>query len=230
MATKVQTKASEETKSVALVTVPSQVQTAISESASAETAKVIAVSTAEQSTVKLGKLVGTTMGKHPYETVRLSLKPLFEAAYKASNDKVPANKKKEDKAVSLYAGQQLSRIMGIAYPGGKEASPEQRKAIVEEVNKVLAKNPSLPTNTLYRVYGGKVKLDKKGELTEVKKSNRGGGNAKKPIDAFRDTLANAMSTAKSAKLTAEQMLTVFGDILVDLEMIEDASELRNMLE
>lgn len=237
MATKVTSKVATSTKAapadkakaaIKVVAVPAALSLAIQKSASDEVAKTIAISTAEQSIVKVGKLTGETMAKHGYEVTRASIKPLWEAAYKAANAKAPATKQKDEKALVLYAGQQLSRVMSIAFPGGKDADPKARQVAASNRDRGL--NENKPVQVVYGLSTGRLAFDKKGEIVEVRQQTRGASNKLTPFAAFSKTLKDSMSAYKQAKGSIEQMLTAFSDIAVELELIEDGNDLKKLLE
>lgn len=221
---------------VQIVPVHVEIKSAVSSLASADSAYQIASTSREQTIIKLGELTQKHMSKHAYEITRLSLKPLMEAAFQSTNAKL--SNPKPEKALMLYIGQQLARVMSIAYPGGKEATPTARKQAQAEFEKGKAAN--LPQTKLLDLVAGRAKLAKDTRegaeknaviLVPVKKDeNRGGHNAKAPIDVFTSTVHNAMTAAKVASIDREQMLVIFADGLIALEYMDKETETLTIAE
>lgn len=221
---------------IVAVTVPAEIKSAVSSLASADSAYQIASTSREQTIIKLGELTQKHMSKYAYEVTRLSLKPLMEAAFKATNAKNPHGK--PDDALKLYIGQQLARVMSVAYPGGKEATPTARKEAMKQFE--AGKAAGLAQTKLLDLAAGRAKLAKDTRegaeknaviLVPVKKDeNRGGHNAKAPIDVFTKTVHDAMTAAKVANIDREQMLIIFADGLIALEYMDKETETLTIAE
>lgn len=218
--------AKEETKAkeVQTVKVNAEVSALIMSVADADAKVQVAVTQSNQTIIKLGDCVGTTMGKNEYAVTRASLAPLFVAAYTKTNS-LSSARRPED-ALKLYIGQQLARVMSIAYPGGKDASASERKAATKQLE--AGKKAGLGTNALITLARGAAKLDKdesgKTVLIPIKNDNRGGGNKLTPIDTLKKTLESSLTAAKAADIDREQMLTLISDVLIALEMMDSETE------
>lgn len=202
------------TTTKAIVTVPAAVQAAIGASAVAGQKAALAVSQSEQTQVKLSMLIRKSMPEDRTAT-REALSPYFVAAYAKSG--------KDDK----YASEQLSRVLTLAYPGGAKPDAKTAQKASQELDKAIAAN--IGTNDLYTVArgSGKVIIDKatkKATVVPIKKDNRGGKNAKTPMESLTLHLGNALTSAKTASLTLEQMAVKTIESLVALQY--DLADIR----
>lgn len=232
------TKATTDTKEVQTVSVPSQVRSAIETSATASAAAQVAVTTQEQTIVKLGELVGNTMGKNARDITRASLKPIFAEAYGKANKSL--SRPKDDTSLALYVGQQMSRVLSIAYPGGLKATPAQANAARKQIE--LGKAAGLGTLALLDLAGGKAKVHTDpatNKATVVKVANSaattngpgsGGGNAKTPLETLTKSIGDALTLAKTADIDREQMLVIISDALITLEMMDATTEVLQIAE
>lgn len=230
---KASVKATASTKTTApeivAVKVPSQVQSAITESASADSNARLAVSTSEQSIVRLGKIIGTTMGSNDREVTRISVFPLFTAAYQTANTKLPTDRQKSELALKLYVGQQVSRVISLAYPGGKNATKAQVRTALTELEK--GQKLGISTLGLIQLAGGKSKIvvdptTHKAKVVRVVSGGSGGGNQKAPIDALKATMETALTAASQASIDLEQMLTIIAETLITLKVMETGESLQ----
>lgn len=221
---------------VVTIKVPASVFSAITSLASADASYQAASTSREKTIIVLGSEVQKTMSSNEYEAVRLSLKPLMEAAFGITNKKSAAPK--EEKALALYVGQQLARVMSVAYPGGKAATPAARKAALQQFQQGQAAN--LPQTKLLELVAGRAKLaPDKSEgaapnavvLVPVKKDeNRGGHNAKTPIETLTATIGTALTAAKTADIDREQILVIIADALIALELMDKETESLEIVE
>jgi hypothetical protein len=237
MAIRVSSKVSKSTKSeqgssaakavVKLVQVPSQVIQLMTSTANAWSGAEIAATSREQTIVKLGQVIGNTMGRNPREVTKASIAAPLAKAYREANAKLPAERRKDEKALDLYVGQQRSRILNIAYPGGADADPQTAKRAAADLAKAISAN--LKQDEIHGVASGRLGY-KAGKLVEIKQHTRGGGNKVKPLDAFRKGLKELLSAAKSAKLSKQQMAVGIHDVgVTDLEIWDDAEDFADCI-
>lgn len=226
-AAKASAKVTSKTIEVVTVKVPEAVSSAVSALASNEAAVFNATAAREQTIVNVGDKVKVHLGKNPYDVTFASLKPVFYDAYKASNAKA-SNPKTED-ALKLYTGQQLSRVMLLAYPGGKDATPKQREQQTAEIEK--GKKLGLGQVALFSLAkkGARVIVDKETKKPTVvtpQKDNRGGANKKAPIDSINEALGAIVNQAVAAKIDREQILTMLAAHFVAAEMMNEDESLE----
>jgi hypothetical protein len=221
-AAKASAKVTSKTIEVQTVKVPEAVTSAVSALASNEAAVFNATAAREQTIVNVGDKVKVHLGKNPYDVTFASLKPVFYEAAKASNPKA------ED-ALKLYTGQQLSRVMLLAYPGGKDATPKQREQQTAEIEK--GKKLGLGQVALFSLAkkGARVIVDKETKKPTVvtpQKDNRGGANKKAPIDSINEALGTIVNQAVAAKIDREQILTMLAAHFVAAEMMTEDESLE----
>lgn len=212
-----------EAKTEVVVSISKAIVATIAPLASADATAQAAMRARDKQVVVAGTVTGQDkdllqiLATHGRSPIQKALKPLFVEAYaKAGRDE-------------LYAGQQLSRVLSIAFPGGlkpggKDASPAKRAKAVERAKTMLAKGleKNEETLTLIALANGSKIYGSDGKLADVKKDGgSGGGNAKPPLDTFTFIVGNAVTAAKEAKLDALQLLNVLIDALKASEMINE---------
>lgn len=214
------TTAATKTEATATVKVSAAVISAITATATAAATQIAATKAAGQTLVNLATKIRADKAllSLTRDELRDALKPHFVEAYKAIE--------KDE----LYAGQQLARTIGYVLPGGASATKEQTEA--QRVHFERGVTEKVDVNTLNKLASGALKYSKKGELIEVKKDTRGGGNAKKPLQAFKDAIDDATTKAKTAKLTLIQIGNAYIDALTACELIDadDAEKIADVFE
>lgn len=172
--------------------------------ATADQAAAVHIATRDRGLVKLGTLIGEKMGKIGYTETREAIKPLLEAAYaKVGKD-------------ALYSGQQLSRVMALAYPGGK--SNQDDKVLISKARKQLEKGLKAGASTLKLVSlaTGKAAYNEKGEIVPIR-PHAPRHNEKTPIDTLRAALAAALTAAKTAEIDEDQIAVAFLELAAECE-------------
>lgn len=215
--TETSTEAKAEAKAEVQVTISKAIVATIAPLATADATAQAAMRARDKQVVVAGTLIGNdkdlliVLGVHGRSPIQKALKPLFVEAYaKANRDE-------------LYAGQQLSRVLSIAFPGGKAAKPKEVEKAKANLAKGIANNEE--TLTLIGLSTGRLVYQKDGTIAKrvTTGSGSGGHNAKTPLEQFTFTVSNAVTSAKEAKLDALQLLNVLIDALKASEMI-DAEE------
>lgn len=108
----------------------------------------------------------------------------------------------------LYKSSIRSNILSLAFPGENAENLKQAKA------------DKLPTQKLVRAARGGLKKSKKGEWIKVEKkakNRQGGSNRKTPIQTLEDAFQAAILAAKTAKISALQVLNTCISVLKDCE-------------
>lgn len=205
-----------EAKAEIQVTISKAIVATIAPLASADATAQAAMRARDKQVVVTGTVIGedkslqVILQAHGRSPIQKALKPLFVEAYaKAGRDE-------------LYAGQQLSRVLSIAFPGGLNAKPKEIEKAKANLAKGIAANEE--TLTLIGLSTGRLAYQKDGTIAKrVTAAGSGGHNAKSPLESFAFTVGNAVTSAKEAKLDALQLLNVLIDALKASEMI-DAEE------
>lgn len=212
-----------EAKAEVQVTISKAIVATIAPLATADATAQAAMRARDKQVVVAGQTIGAdasllaVLAIHGRSPIQKALKPLFVEAYaKAGRDE-------------LYAGQQLSRVLSIAFPGGlkpggKDASPAKKAKAIEAAKANLAKGIAHNAETLdlIKLANGSLAYHKDGTLAKVERSGgSGGGNAKTPLDTYTFVIGNAVSAAKTASLDALQLLNVLIDALKAVEMIDE---------
>lgn len=243
MAVKVSSKVNATKKQAANAVKPvalsASIASLIGATASSSYASQIAATSHDQSIVTLGAALWKDMGKLGREVVSVSIEAPFAKAYREANDKLnmlkdpmgkpygpknPHPKYKDADALKLYIGQQRSRVLVCAFPGGKEASEKESNAARVEMAKAIAARKSQPD--VIKVASGNFKLDaKSGDLVRVKEHRRGGHNKATPFEAIKKTLKDAIAQAKSAKLSKAQFMTALYDEGIEAKWWADIEEM-----
>lgn len=108
----------------------------------------------------------------------------------------------------LYKSSIRSNILSLAFPGDNAENLKQAKA------------DKLPTQKLVRAARGGLKKSKKGEWIKVEKkakNRQGGSNRKTPLQTFETGLEALLIPAKTAKLSALQLINTLISQLKDCE-------------
>lgn len=211
-------KAKAEKAVIALLTVSASYKAKVKGAASADAAKVAAITKSEQTIVALGDSTATEFKGKERETVRLSVLPVFIEAFTANGQ------------TEEYAKQQLSRVLSIAFPGGAKADADSVKRGQSELAK--GRKAGLGTNDLVRLANGKAVYDeKKEEIVSVGSGGSGGGNKKSPKETFETVIESALvALCKNAKKAFVPVaLNAFVDVAVQLKL-QGAKELSEFLE
>lgn len=149
------------------------------------------------------------------------LKPLFVEIY------AKANVTKE------HAESQCSRMISFAFPGGRSADEKKAAkaatALAEARAYVKPNGKKLNTNELLPISRATAKLDKKtGKIIRIESAGGSGGhNAKKPAEAFKLSVGNAVTAAKTAKMDLDQMAVLIAESFKENEF--DLSEVLEAL-
>lgn len=205
-----------EAKAEVQVTISKAIVATIAPLATADATAQAAMRARDKQVVIAGTVIGAdpsllaVLAEHGRSPIQKALKPLFVEAYKkAGRDE-------------LYAGQQLSRVLSIAFPGGLNAKPKEVEKAKANLAKGIAANEE--TLTLIGLSTGRLAYQKDGTIAKrVTTAGSGGHNAKTPLDQFTFVVGNAVTAAKTAELDALQLLNVLIDALKAAEMI-DAEE------
>lgn len=223
--TKETSKAKAEKVVIKLIAVPSQVQTMVQSMATAAYQADVAIGGREKSIINLGLLVGNTMGNSPRDVTKASIAPLIARALREANEKLGKDhpKHRDDKALTLYIGQQLSRIVSVAYPGGKDASAKEREKATQDTKRALAENRPQPEILKFASGGLKFQGNK---VVEVENHTRGAANKIAPLDKVRRSLKSLMSEAKTAGIKKEQFMLALYDQGIDLKWWSDDEEMK----
>lgn len=209
-------------KEIVTVKVPVEITSAITTLATSEVAVFDASTAREQTIVGLGDKVKTHLGINSYEVTRASLKPVFETSYSAANKK--AKSPKSDEALGLYIGQQLSRVMLLAYPGGKDATPKERERQAKQIAAGKAAGLGQVAMLALAKKGATLVIDKDTKKPTVVPpstggDNRGGHNAKTPLEQITEMLGKVVDIAKGGEIDREQVLTILATHLVTAELM-----------
>lgn len=196
-----------------LVAVPAAVKSAITNAAKVQGQATLAAQTAQKTNLNLGKLIGKEMAKHGREAAQKALMPLFVEAYGGETKK-------------LYAGQQLSRVIGFAFPGGRG----QETKVVKRAQEQLRKGEALDmgVNDLAKLASGNFVIGKDDKIEKIRTTS-GGGNRKKPEDTFKDAITEALEAyCKTANVDFGVALNQFVEVAVTME-IDDAKGISEQL-
>lgn len=200
------------TETAVAIKVSATVLAAIKASISADIARSAAVTASEQSIVKAGEAI--RKGEFGSRAVAdVSLRVLVIKEYEAANRS------------ALYAGQQFARMLNIAYPGGKKATPTEAKKAMENLTAALTSGARIDSNKLQKLANGTARFDKK-EKTIVNLTARTAHNTAAPLDAMTKAIENAITAASVAKLDAEQVMVAVVAALIACKMVDDAAEAK----
>lgn len=194
-------------KEILTVTIAASVTTAIRSVAKDDATAFVAATKSEKSLLTLADKLKEAHGKDNRDAVSAALKPLFIAAYKAAG--------KRDES---YALQQKSRVVSLAFPGGKKATDKERENAAKQLTAGIAKGYNV--NDLIQLANGGAVIKKVGsEEKIVSLRSAPAHNAKKPADAYKASIEAALvAYCKNAKGDFIQSLNWFVDIACKLEI------------
>lgn len=187
---------------------------ALNAAIASDVSRIAAAKVAEKSIIKAGHAIRDAKFQS-LDVAKASCKPIVEAAYIKAGQTV------------MYAGQQLSRMLSIAFPGKKAPTEKARTRIVENLDAAI-KSDKVGTNDCIKIANGSARYDAKTEkVIPLKADNRGGKNAKAPLDAYIAAVGNAVTAAAQAKLSLEQVVVAFAAAVIACELASDAEEIRD---
>jgi ABC-type transporter MlaC component len=233
-------KASTKVTAPVAIVIPASIQTYVKANADAS----VGVLTANRAETKTNVEIGLAIGKAKlgtYDQVKAALAPFYAGEYtkhaeklaqadylgdwkKAKDSEKAAAIKTAKEKLEKLSGEQLSRALAIAFPGGKAGRENTKLATSATIERDSAIKLGFKTEEILSCARGNAKVVQ-GKLIVVKKDKRGAKNKKTPLESFEFGIGNLVTTGAIGKLDKEQMAKAFISALIAQEVIKSGTEL-----